>query len=121
MLETVLPDHDQQLHELEALAPSGFFLGLGFKLGKPHVTINRFPEAWVTRWEQDIFISHDPVGLWIVGQAKENAARWSEISIPDEFGVLEEARKYGLRYGASFVTKMAASLLPVGRPPGSRI
>ena len=120
MLETVLPDHGQHLHEFEALAPSGFFLGLGFKLGKPLVTINRFPEAWVMRWERDIFISHDPVGLWIVGQAKENAARWSEIaaSIADKFDVLEAARKYGLRYGASFVTKIGRrrSCLSAARP-----
>ncbi|MTH79446.1 helix-turn-helix transcriptional regulator [Paracoccus aestuariivivens] len=120
MLETVIPDHDALISGLEDLAPSGFFLGLGFKLGRPVTTINRFPEAWVSRWEQDIFVSRDPIALWIVGQPRESAARWSEIAanIPDDFGIFEAARKYGLRYGAAFVTITGRrrSCLSVARP-----
>ncbi len=118
MLETTLSDNERYLAELDALAPSGFFLGIGLKLGKPDVAINHYPEAWVRRWEQDYFLSKDPVALWMMGQPRDATARWSEISIPDNFGILDEACQHGLCYGAALVTRRGRrrSCLSVARP-----
>ncbi|WP_134681460.1 helix-turn-helix transcriptional regulator [Paracoccus ravus] len=106
MLETVLPDHERYLDEIEELAPAGFFLGLGLHLGRPHVTVNRFPKAWVKHWEQEVFLGRDPIALWVINQTSDAVARWSEISVPDHFGILAQAAQHGLRYGATLVTQL---------------
>ncbi|MDS9469680.1 autoinducer binding domain-containing protein [Paracoccus sp. MBLB3053] len=118
MLETVLPDHERYLGELEELAPGGFFLGLGLHLGKPQVMVNRFPEPWVRHWEQDVFLGRDPIALWVISQANDAVARWSEISVPDNFGILEKACEHGLCYGATLVTRIGRrrSCLSAARP-----
>lgn len=41
----------------------------------------------------------DPMIAW--GFSTVGSTRWSEIEIPDPFGILAEAASFGLKYGAS--------------------
>ncbi len=116
MLEAIIPNHEQELADISRLAPSGYIMGFGLRFGRPDLIINKYPEEWTRQYEEDNYFFRDPLAVWTM--ARVGQTRWSEVTIPDPFNVMEEAAKYGLRYGATFVAKVdrKRSFMSLGRP-----
>lgn len=90
-------DLDEILGEIAHLAPAGYFLGLHIRFTSPLMTIQTFPQPWIDAYTAKGYALRDPVVACGFGQ--EAPSRWSEIEIPDPFGILEEAASHGLRFG----------------------
>ncbi|MEL6549666.1 MAG: autoinducer binding domain-containing protein [Pseudomonadota bacterium] len=89
---------DEILAEIAHLSPAGYFLGLHIRFTSPLMTLQTFPQDWIEAYTAKGYALRDPVVAWGFGQ--EGPSRWSEIEIPDPFGILKEAASHGLRYGA---------------------
>ena len=83
---------------MHALAPQGFAAGLHIRNGAPLIYMTRYPEAWAEHYAAHSYYLRDPVVFWGLGNT--GVRRWSEIALPDPFGLLQQAADYGLRYGA---------------------
>lgn len=88
---------ERELRILDDLAPAGYFVGLHIRFAAPLITFQTYDSAWVDRYTEQAYAMRDPMTAW--GFSTEGAARWSEIDIPDPFGIMKEAAEYGLRYG----------------------
>lgn len=115
MLEFVSANHEEELAELEAIGNAGFILGLGLRFGKPDFLLNRYPDAWVEQYERENYFFGDPMTVWTM--ARTGYIRWSECKLPDIRGVMGEAKRHGLAYGATFVevVKGQRSFLSIAR------
>lgn len=116
MLEVIIPNYDQELAEIERLAPSGYIMGFGLRFGRPDLILNRYPPGWTRQYEENNYFFRDPLSVWTMTQI--GTIRWSEVTIPDPFNVMQEAAKFGLKYGAAFVVKVdrKRSFMSLGRP-----
>ncbi|MBM2577106.1 autoinducer binding domain-containing protein [Jannaschia sp. Os4] len=88
----------QYCRELDALGPEGSIVGLHIRFAAPAFVRSTYPQEWKDTYLDRAYGMRDPLVLW--GVANKGVSRWSEIGVPDPFGVLEEAAKHGLRYGA---------------------
>lgn len=115
ILDLVIPDHEQELQVLEAIGNAGFILGLGLKFGKPDFALNRYPESWTKKYEEENYFFGDPMTLWTMN--REGSIRWSACEFEDMRGVMDEAKRHGLAYGATFVevVKGKRSFLSIAR------
>lgn len=116
MLETVIPNHEEELLMLARCGNAGFFLGFGLNfMKKPDYFFNSYPEAWSEKYQKENLVVGDPTVFWVM--TKEGSIRWSELTVPDLRGVMAKAKKHGLKYGASFVTVtgLKRSFLSVAR------
>jgi len=84
---------------MQDLAPVGYYLALRVGFAFPMEEINALPSDWVEYYTRERFMLFDPVIRWFYQSA--GAVRWSEISISDPRGILEQARGYGLRFGVA--------------------
>lgn len=90
---------DLELHQLSLLAPSGYFLGLHIRFTSPLMTFQTYDQAWTDHYTERGYAMRDPLIAW--GFSKVGASRWSELGIPDTFGILSQAAGYGLVYGVA--------------------
>jgi LuxR family transcriptional regulator, quorum-sensing system regulator SdiA len=84
--------------ELQKLAPQGYAVGLHIRYATPLVYHTRYPEKWVEYYNANSYYLRDPMVFWGIGTT--GTRRWSEIPLPDPFGLLKKARNYGMNYGA---------------------
>ena len=84
--------------DIPALAPAGYYLALRVGLAFPIEEVNGLPSAWVDFYTRRRFMLFDPVIRWSYQNC--GFTRWSELDLPDPRGVLLQARRHGLRYGA---------------------
>ena len=85
--------------ELDALSPSGFFFALRFRFALPLLHYQSYDSRWIDIYTEQAFALRDPIIAW--GFSTTGTSRWSEIEIPDPFGILEQAKEYGMLYGAA--------------------
>ncbi|RFU12969.1 LuxR family transcriptional regulator [Rhodobacteraceae bacterium W635] len=85
------------LDQLNALAPSGYTVGLHIRFASPLVLKSSYPAAWQQEYQDNAYALRDPLVFWGIGVSGQT--RWSEIRLPDPFSVMEKAKKYGLHYG----------------------
>ena len=85
------------LKQVGALAPSGFGIAFHFRLTSPDFLFQTYPKNWIDIYSEKGYIMHDPIVRW--GFSETGTARWSEIEIPDDLGILQESIPYGLKYG----------------------
>lgn len=90
---------DLELHGLSLLASAGYFLALHIRFASPMLTFQTYPQRWIDRYTEQAYALRDPIIAW--GFSTTGSVRWSELSIPDPFGILTEAAGYGLAYGAT--------------------
>lgn len=90
---------DLELHKLGLLAPAGYFVGLHIRFASPLISFQTYDQAWLDHYTAQAYALRDPTIAW--GFSVTGASRWSEFTIPDTFGILSEARDFGLRYGLS--------------------
>lgn len=93
------PGLDLALNKLAALAPAGYFIGLHIRFAAPLMTFQTYDQRWTDRYTEQAYALRDPLIAW--GFSTMGVARWSEIEIPDPFGIMKEAASYGLVYGVS--------------------
>ncbi|UWQ21219.1 autoinducer binding domain-containing protein [Jannaschia sp. W003] len=89
---------DRLLAELHALAPAGYTAGLRIRFGTPLYLRSTYPQAWMDRYAARGYARRDPIVFWGVGNT--GVIRWSEIGLPDPFGIFAEAQAHGLVFGA---------------------
>jgi len=63
----------------------------------PLLQFQTYDQKWLDYYTEQGFALRDPMVAW--GFVKEGASRWSEIKLPDPFGILDLAASYGLKYG----------------------
>ncbi|WP_068118500.1 autoinducer binding domain-containing protein [Tropicimonas marinistellae] len=88
---------DKELTDLAVLAPAGYFVGLHIRFASPLLTYQTYNPAWIEHYTANAYAMRDPMTAW--GFSTEGAARWSEIDIPDPFGIMLEADQFGLTFG----------------------
>lgn len=103
---------DRLFADIAELAPVGYAAGLHVRFLVPVRSVNTYPQAWQDRYVKQVYGLRDPMIAWAFSTT--GAMRWSEVPIPDPFGVLSEAGRYGLRYGASIATGRITSRSVVG-------
>lgn len=88
---------DDLLADLSEQAPSGYYLALHIRFAAPLMMFQTYDPRWIDHYTQNAYALRDPIVAW--GISRTGASRWSEIDLPDPFGIMEEAAGYGLRYG----------------------
>lgn len=88
---------EELLAQLELLAPTGYHVGLHIRFAAPLMTFQTYPEAWNDRYTRNAYVLRDPMIAW--GISRTGATRWSEIGLPDPFGIMKDAASHGLVYG----------------------
>ncbi len=88
---------DELLIELDAHAPSGYFLALHIRFAAPLMMFQTYDPVWSDHYTRNAYALRDPIVAW--GISRTGPTRWSEIDLPDPFGIMTEARDYGLIYG----------------------
>ena len=91
------PALDLLLHELSLLTPGGYAVGLHIRYVSPLIVVNTYPAKWQEVYTAKVYGLRDPTLAW--GLSHIGVRRWSEIGLPDPFGILREAAEYGLVYG----------------------
>lgn len=92
-----MPVLDPILQSLSLLAPAGYFIGLHIRYASPLMQFSNYNQDWLDHYTEKAYALRDPTIAW--GFSTEGACRWSEISIPDPFGLFEEAKSFGLTFG----------------------
>lgn len=93
---------DIELQKLNILAPSGYYIGLHIRFASALMQFSTYDQAWLDHYTEQAYALRDPTIAW--GFSTEGACRWSEFEIPDTFGVLAEARSFGLTHGMTIST-----------------
>ena len=114
-LAAMIPNYDSEVDRLLQYGPSGFVLAFNLTFRGPEHLHSAYPEEWVKLYQDRNYFFLDPINFWTFSHIGEK--RWSEIKLPDVRGVMAEAKKYGLVYGAIFSRKRndKKSLLSVAR------
>jgi LuxR family transcriptional regulator, quorum-sensing system regulator SdiA len=86
------------LNELNDLAPCGYTVGLHIRFATPLIYHSSYPEEWVEQYNAQSYYLRDPLVFWGIGTS--GTTRWSQIPLPDPFGVIKKAAAYGLKFGA---------------------
>lgn len=111
MLELLIDDHLKVESRLAEIAPSGVTIALNVRYLTPQFYVSSYPEAWIQEYTSARLVMFDPAAVWAT--LNTGRIRWSEIkgTIYTFFGsvVFDQAKKHGLRYGASVVVKNAQS------------
>lgn len=115
MLSNMIPNYDQEMERLFGWGPSGFVLAFNVTFRGPEHLHSTYPKDWQTIYQNRNYFFLDPINFWTFTNSGQK--RWSEIKIPDMRGILPEASKFGLSYGAIFSRKRQdkKSLLSVAR------
>lgn len=98
---------DLQLNDLTQLAPSGYYVGVHIRLAAPLMTFMTYSQDWIDHYTNQAFAMRDPTIAW--GFATTGATRWSEMQIPDPFGILDQAAGHGLKYGLTLSCGLISS------------
>ncbi|MCO6361332.1 LuxR family transcriptional regulator [Paracoccus sp. 08] len=116
MLNDLIPNFDNEIAEMHALAPSGWIMGFNLTYKGPEHLHNAYPDAWRSIYEDRNYFFGDPIAMWTM--THDGAARWSEVRIPDLRGVMQAARRFRLNYGVAISRKVAGkrSFLTLSHP-----
>jgi LuxR family transcriptional regulator len=90
---------DYELRKLALLAPAGYFVGLHIRFAAPLISFQTYDQAWLDHYTQQAYALRDPTIAW--GFSTVGACRWRDFNIPDTFGIMAQARTFGLVYGVT--------------------
>ena len=102
-ISALIPNYDKEVGRIQAIAPVGFVIAFNVTFRGPEHLHQAYPPDWVAHYQKRNYIFLDPVIFW--GFANQGDMRWSAIRTPDLRGIMNEARNYGLNYGAVFSRK----------------
>ena len=87
------------LRDLDGMSPSGFAIALHIGFTTPAYLFQTYGRRWLDHYSEHGLVVNDPTVLW--GLANTGRIRWSALHPLDRAGVLEAARKHGLRHGVA--------------------
>ncbi|WBU61466.1 autoinducer binding domain-containing protein [Paracoccus albus] len=87
------------LAKLNPLAPTGYFIGLHIRFAAPIMQFQTYPQEWSDHYSNKAYALRDPTIAW--GFSTTGSVRWSALPVPDPFGIIEDAAKFGLKYGVA--------------------
>lgn len=90
---------NRHLQRLQDIAPFGYSVGMHIRFAKPFYATSTMPRDWQDAYAREGYILRDPTIFWGIGRA--GSTRWSAITLPDPFGVMEKAAECGLNFGAT--------------------
>ena len=96
-----------ELEKLKRLATAGYLLALHIRFAAPLVKFQTYNQKWIDHYTAQAYHLRDPMVAW--GFTQEGKTRWSEISVPDTFGIMREAAEYGMPFGAAIACGPIAS------------
>lgn len=85
------------LKALEQDAPAGYAVGLHIRFAAPLITAHTYDPRWLKKYTENAYALRDPLVSW--GLSTTGSTRWSELEVPDPFGMWELAAEYGLKFG----------------------
>lgn len=94
---SVRTEIEAQVGALSKLAPSGFFFALHIRFALPLLHHQSYDPGWIDLYTEQAYALRDPIIAW--GFSTTGTARWSEIDIPDPFGIFDQAKAFGMVYG----------------------
>ena len=109
---SVTSDINILLTQLQARAPKGYAAGLHIRFAAPLVTSHTYPEEWLRIYTSRAYALCDPMVFW--GLSREGCTRWSEIDLPDPFGIFAQAAEFGLTFGCAVACGPLTSRTIVG-------
>lgn len=107
-----------ELHQLALLAPAGYFLGLHIRFTSPLMTFQTYSQDWTDHYTEQGYAMRDPLIAW--GFSTTGATRWSEIIIPDPFGILTQAAAHGMAFGVAVACGQVSSRTIAGAARSDR-
>jgi LuxR family transcriptional regulator len=106
------------LDRLDVLAPVGYTAGLRIRFASPLYLRSTYPQAWREHYVAKGYAARDPISFW--GISRAGTARWSEIPLPDPFGVMRQAARHGLIFGVVVSCGQVANRSIVGAARSDR-
>lgn len=110
MLERLVPGFQDVNEKIQAIAPSGYILILNVRYLTPEFYHTTYDPAWVDLYNRERYAFFDPILLW--STVNTGTRRWSEIGLlglkATATRVMEQAKTYGLHFGAILVRKNLA-------------
>ncbi|WP_255588389.1 helix-turn-helix transcriptional regulator [Jannaschia pagri] len=106
------------LQRLDDIAPAGYTVGVHIRFASPLYLKSTYPQEWQDVYAANAYSLRDPLVFW--GISKSGKTRWSEINLPDPFGVMAKAAKFGLTYGAVIACGKITSRTIVGAARSDR-
>lgn len=88
---------DLYTRKLAQLAPGGFFFALHIRFALPLMHYQTYPQGWTDRYTEEAYALRDPIIAW--GFSTIGTTRWSELTIPDPFDILGQAKEFGMVFG----------------------
>ena len=95
-------EFDTELKKLDLYAEAGYFLALHIRFTSPLMFFQTYSKEWTEVYSAKGYVLRDPMTAWAF--AKSGTTRWSNPRVPDPFGIFQEAKEYGLNYGATIST-----------------
>lgn len=85
------------LSKLGMIAPTGYGVALHIRFAAPLMHFQTYPDSWCNHYLENAFGLRDPIIAWAFSTI--GACRWSEMTVPDPFGIMAQAADHGLQYG----------------------
>ena len=106
------------LAKLNPMAPTGYFIGLHIRFAAPIMQFQTYPQDWSDHYSARAYALRDPTIAW--GFSTNGSVRWSALPVPDPFGIISDAAKFGLKYGVAISTGPISSRTIAGFTRGDR-
>jgi LuxR family transcriptional regulator len=87
------------LADLDEMSPAGFATALHIKYTTPTLLFQTYPTKWVEHYTSKGLVMYDPAVRW--GFENTGAIRWRDQLDDDPYGVIQEAKKYGMTHGVT--------------------
>lgn len=100
MFERFIASFDAEMAYLHSVGNAGFTLGFRYKMQMPPLLHNGYPQRWQARYDEKGYLFKDPTVIWF--NDYQGQIRWSALPYADSYGVMADARYFGLKYGAVF-------------------
>lgn len=87
-----------ELYRLSQLPHQGYAFALHIRSGRPLILMTTFDESWLRYYDRMGFFLRDPCIGW--GCTTNGVQRWSDPAVIDPHGVILDAGKFGMPFGA---------------------
>lgn len=87
------------LADLDEMSPAGFAIALHIKYTTATLLFQTYPTKWVEHYTSKGLVMHDPAVKW--GFENTGAIRWRDQVDEDPYGVIQEAKRYGMTHGVT--------------------
>lgn len=101
---TVIEQEKQILQDvgaLRSLAPAGYAMAFHVHFTSARWLFQTYPPDWIAHYSRAGYVMSDPTVRW--GFENVGTVRWADLLALDEGGVMADAARWGMRFGATVV------------------